>query len=72
MFVPINEIKINRFRLDHKVRQHINRLNQRKKPKKYKQTRSTKTQTDINRHESRKQARKLTQLKHTVGKNPNK
>lgn len=73
MSVPINEVKINRFRLDHKVRQHINRLNKKKnQPKKYKQTRSTLTQTDINTHESRKQARKLTQLKHTEGKNPNK
>lgn len=72
MSVPINEVKINRSRLDHKVRQHINRLNKKKQSKKYKQTLSTLTQTDINTHESRKQARKLTQLKHTVGKNPNK
>lgn len=68
MSVPINEVKINRSRLDHKVRQHINRLNKKKQSKKYKQTLSTLTQTDIDTHESRKQARKLTQLKHTVGK----
>lgn len=30
MSVPINEVKINRSRLDHKVRQHINRLNKKK------------------------------------------
>lgn len=72
MSVPINEVKIKRSRLDHKVRQHINRLNKKKTIQKIQKTLSTLTQTDINTHESRKQARKLTQLKHTVGKNPNK
>lgn len=52
MSVPINEVKINRSRLDHKVRQHINHLNKKNQSKKYKQTLSTLTQTDINTHES--------------------